>query len=96
MFFLIESQIIQTLRVQIYCLSDLHSDSSSNFEWLSKNHPERDDMTYTILICSGDLTNDVIRLRETFVLLKSKYDEVYYALKCEDYLVLGVLCSRKS
>jgi hypothetical protein len=67
---------LSLFRIQIYCLSDLHTDHKANFDWLALNAPPKDDLVHTVLVCSGDITHDIRRLEETFLLLKSKYNEV--------------------
>ncbi len=68
--------------IKAYCLSDLHADSDSNFEWVRENcvRTENDinNHTYTIFCLPGDIGCEVKRIIEIFQFLVKQYDCVVF------------------
>ena len=63
----------------MYSLSDLHADSSDNMIWVRKHcsrDPSRDNDSYTVFICAGDIASGMDAIIETFRHLAANYDAV--------------------
>ena len=67
-------------RIKCYCVSDLHSDTEKNQEWVRENcvRNVEDSDVFTVIILPGDIGSEIDRLENVFRILTASYDAVVY------------------
>eukprot|EP00668_Euglena_longa_P004897 GGOE01005738.1.p1 GENE.GGOE01005738.1~~GGOE01005738.1.p1 ORF type:complete len:292 (+),score=69.52 GGOE01005738.1:120-995(+) len=62
--------------VRVFCVSDIHTDIPANLEWVHSictSSYQRD-----VLICAGDISDNLAVVEETLGLLKKRFKEVFF------------------
>lgn len=75
-----EVQVISTSSpIRLWVLSDVHTDRPSNTTWL-KHHlsASGDTQHFDVLLCAGDVSSKLERLRDTLSLLASRFELVVF------------------
>ena len=69
-----------TNRIKCYCVSDLHSDTEKNQQWVGENclRNVEDSDVFTVIILPGDIGSEIDRLESVFRILTANYDAVVY------------------
>lgn len=64
---------------RLWVLSDVHTDRATNVNWLQRHLPScRDGSHFDVLLCAGDVSASISRLRETLELLAKRFDLVAF------------------
>ena len=82
--------------LRVFIMSDVHSDHPSNLVWLKDNLPARREGCLDVLLCPGDVSDDVEILRDTLAMLKERFDEVVFTAGNHDIWVNGPALRRRN
>eukprot|EP00033_Pygsuia_biforma_P002731 GCRY01003015.1.p1 GENE.GCRY01003015.1~~GCRY01003015.1.p1 ORF type:complete len:324 (+),score=49.60 GCRY01003015.1:208-1179(+) len=69
----------------VYALSDLHTNYSENTEWIRQLSDQQ--YSHDIIIIAGDVHDDLNKLKDTLLLLKEKFQTVFFTPGNHDFWV---------
>jgi hypothetical protein len=65
-------------RARAFLISDMHCDHAQNLEWMRDRLPPRKPGCFDVVVCCGDVSDNLDILRRVLVLLRSRFDEVLF------------------
>ena len=90
-----EVQLQPGQHCRVFCISDVHTDHKDNMQWLRAHCPPRKPLTFDVLLCPGDISDDPDILIEALKVFKGRFDEVVFTVGNHDLWVKGPAHARK-
>ena len=81
---------------RIFIISDVHTDHQSNMDWIRAMCPPRKAHAVDVLLCPGDVSDDVAILCEALKLFRARFDEVAFTAGNHDLWIHGPSTRRRS
>lgn len=65
-------------RARAFLISDMHCDHAQNLDWMRDHLPPRKPDCFDVVVCCGDVSDNLDILRRVLVLLRSRFNEVLF------------------